>query len=85
LGAHKGAKASEVVAALAEQGIEVSTAMVYNLKARRKMGRRRRKAQARGEKINLSIDHLLAAKKFVEAAGGIGQAQEALAAFAKLA
>jgi hypothetical protein len=82
---HKGAKASEVVAALAEQGIEVSTAMVYNLKARRSMGRRRRKAQARGETVNLSIDQLLAAKRFVEAAGGLRPAQEALAIYAKIA
>jgi hypothetical protein len=73
-----------VVAALAEQGIEVSTAMVYNLKARRTMGRRRSKARARGETIKLSIDHLMAAKKFVEATGGVERAQEALAAYVKL-
>jgi hypothetical protein len=84
LKSHKRAKASDVVAALAEKGIEVSTAMVYNLKARRNMGRRRRKAVARGEKIRLSIDHLLAAKKFVETTGGVEQAQEALAAYLKL-
>jgi hypothetical protein len=84
LGAHKKAKATEVVAALAEKGINVSTAMVYNVKARRSMGKRRRKAQARGEKIAPSITHLLAAKKLVEETGGIKQAQEALAALAKL-
>jgi hypothetical protein len=84
LNANKKAKASEVVAALSEKGIKVSTAMVYNVRARRNMGRRRRKAEARGQTIGPSITHLLAAKKFVEATGGMKQAQEALAALAKL-
>lgn len=84
LNTNKKAKATEVVAALAEKGIEVSTAMVYSLKARNTMGKRRRNAQARGETIGPSITHLLAAKKFVEATGGVKQAQEALAALAKL-
>jgi hypothetical protein len=84
LNTHKKAKATEVVAALGEKGIEVSTAMVYNLKARNTMGKRRRKAESRGETIGPSITHLLAAKKFVEVTGSVKQAQEALAALAKL-
>jgi hypothetical protein len=84
LNAHKKAKATEVVAALKEKGIEVSTGMVYNLKARRTMGKRRRKAEASGETIGPSITHLLAAKKLVQETGGVKQAQEALAALAKL-
>ncbi|MBW3596838.1 MAG: hypothetical protein KY475_06125 [Planctomycetes bacterium] len=81
---HKKAKATEVVAALSEKGIDVSTAMVYNVRARRSMGKRRRKAEAGGEEIGPSITHLLAAKKFVEQTGGVKQAQDALAALAKL-
>lgn len=85
LKANKKAKASEVVAALAEKGITVSTPMVYGLKARKKMSKRRQKAEANGQTIGLSISHLLAAKKLVEEAGGLAEARLALDAFAKLA
>jgi len=81
---HKKAKASEVVAALAEKGITVSTAAVYNLKARRNMGKRRSKAKTGGQTVTLSITHLLAAKKLVDEVGGIAQAHEAVDALAKL-
>lgn len=81
---NKNAKATEVVEAMAAKGIKVSTGMVYNLRARKTMGKRRRKAEAGGETIGLSISHLLAAKKLVAETGGVKQAQEALAAFAKL-
>ena len=85
LAANKKAKASEVVAALAAQGISVSTPMVYSLKARNKMGKRRRKAESNGQTIGLSISGLLAAKKLVDTVGGIEQAREAINALAKLA
>lgn len=84
LKANKKAKATDVVKALGEKGIIVSTAMVYNLKARKSMGKRRRKAEAGGQTIGLSISHLLAAKKLVAETGGMKEAQEALAALAKL-
>jgi hypothetical protein len=84
LKAHKKAKASEVVAALAEQGVTVSPAAVYNLKARNSMGKRRKHARASGQTVSLSISHLLAAKKFADAVGGIDQAREAVDALAKL-
>lgn len=84
LKAHKRAKAPEVVAALAEKGIKVSLPMVYGLKARKKMGKRRRKAQANGKAISISISNLLAAKKLIETVGGISQAREAIEALAKL-
>jgi len=84
LAANKTAKASEVVAALAEKGITVSAPMVYSLKARKKMGQRRRKAEASGQTVGLSISGLLAAKKLVDAVGGIEPAREALNALAKL-
>ena len=85
LAVNKTAKASEVVAALGKKGISVSTPMVYTLKARKKMGKRRRKAEANGHAVGLSITGLLAAKKLVDAVGGIGQAREAIDALAKLA
>ena len=84
LNENKKAKATEVVAALDAKGIKVSTGMVYKLKARNQMGKRRRKAEAGGQVIGLSITHLLAAKKLVKETGGIKQAQEALSALAKL-
>ena len=84
LAANNKAKASEVVAALAEKGIAVSAPMVYSLKARKKMGKRRRKAEASGQTVGLSISGLLAAKWLVDAVGGIEPAREALNALAKL-
>lgn len=84
LAANKKAKGPEVVAALAEKGIKVSLPMVYNLKARNRMGKRRRKAQAAGQDVSVSLTHLLAAKKLVEAVGGIEQALKAVQALAKL-
>jgi hypothetical protein len=85
MSANKKAKASEVVSALAEKGISVTTAAVYNLKARKRMGKRRRKAEANGQVVGLSIDHLIAAKKLVDTVGGMQQAREAVDALAKLA
>jgi hypothetical protein len=84
LSENKKAKAADVVSALSAKGIKVSTAMVYNLKARKSMGKRRKKTRAGGTEISHSISHLLAAKEFVDATGGLKQAQGALAAFAKL-
>jgi len=84
LAANKKAKGPEVVAALAEKGIKVSLPMVYNLKARNRMGRRRRKAEAGGQAIGVSLDHLLAAKKLVDSVGSIEKAKSAVEALAKL-
>jgi hypothetical protein len=85
LSGNKRAKASEVVSALAEKGITVTPAAVYNLKARKRMGRRRRRAEANGQTVGLSIDHLLAAKKLVDTVRSVQQAREAIDALAKLA
>jgi orotate phosphoribosyltransferase len=82
--ANKKAKASEVVAGLAEKGISVSAAAVYNLKARQRMGKARSKARTSGQTVTLSITHLLAAKKLVDEVGGLSQAREAIDALAKL-
>lgn len=84
LEANKNAKVSEVVAALAEQGITVSPAAVYNFKARQKMGRKRNKARQSGHTVDLSISELLAAKKLVDEVGGVAKAREALDALEKL-
>jgi hypothetical protein len=84
LQAHKKAKGPEVVAALAEKGIKVSLPMVYNLKARKRMGKRRRKAQAAGQDVSISLTNLLAAKKLVDEVGGIEQALSAVQALARL-
>lgn len=84
LAANKKAKGAEVVAALAEKGIKVSLPMVYNLKARKRMGKRRRKAEAGGQAIGVSLDHLLAAKKLVDQVGSVEKAKIALEALGKL-
>ena len=84
LSENKRAKASEVVAALADKGVSVSTQMVYNLKARKSMGKRRRKAESNGQVVGLSITNLIAAKKLVDTVGGVDQAREAINALAKL-
>lgn len=85
LKANRKAKASEVVTALAAKGITVSAPQVYNLKARQRMSRRRHKAEANGQSIELSITNLVAAKKLVDQTGGFDQARAALDALAKLA
>lgn len=87
LNANKKAKASEVVAALAEKGIKVSAPMVYNLKARKNMRKRVRRAKLGNEIGNgmVAITNLLAAKKLVDQAGGMAEARAALDALAKLA
>jgi hypothetical protein len=84
LKANKKAKASEVVAALAEKGIVVTAPAVYNLKARQSMGKRRSKARSGGASIDLSITHLLLAKKLVDEVGSVEKAREAIDALAKL-
>jgi hypothetical protein len=84
LSANKKAKAGEVVEALAAKGITVSAAAVYNLKARKSMGKKRSQARASGQAVTLSITHLLAAKKLVDEVGGIAEAQEAITALGKL-
>jgi orotate phosphoribosyltransferase len=81
---NKKAKAAEVVAGLAAQGITVTPAAVYNLKARKSMGKRRSKARTGGQTVTLSITHLLAAKKLVDSVGGFAEARDAIDALAKL-
>ena len=82
---NKRAKPAQVIAALAEKGVSVSSQMVSHVKARSKMRRRRRKAEAGGQTVGLSITNLIAAKKLVDTVGGIEKAREAINALAKLA
>ena len=78
---HPKAMPKEVVAALKQKGINVSSPMVSLLKGKLKKGNRRRKAGSNGVP---SVESLLEAKKFAVSLGGISQAQEALADLAKL-
>jgi hypothetical protein len=80
---------TDTATALTEQGIDVSPAMVSQVKLKMKQkkgGRRRKKAaapsQPAGETFELST--LVKAKKLAEQMGSIDKAQAALAALAKL-
>ena len=80
---------TETAAALTEQGIPVSPAMVSTVKTqakKKRKGKRRKKAaasaQPAGDKFALSS--LIQAKKLAEQLGGVEKAQAALAALAKL-
>jgi hypothetical protein len=80
---------TDTAAALTEQGLDVSPAMVSQVKSKMKQkrrGRRRKKAaaptQPAGETFELST--LVKAKKLAEQMGSIDKAQAALAALVKL-
>lgn len=90
LSAHKGAKATDVVAALAEQGVQVSTPLIYAIKGKGRSKRGTAKAKRGDSKTSsgfgtFSLETLLAAKKMVHALGGVQQAREALVVLEKLA
>jgi len=84
----------DVVAALNEQGISVSSAQVsqvlkgMGLKRRRRRGRKSgvttRNRIATSTSEMLSLDNLLAAKKLVDQLGGVAAAKQAVDALAKL-
>ena len=76
-----------IVAALAEQGIQVTTAMASTVKSMAKKKRRAKRAAAAGAKPasdKISVAALIQAKKMAAEMGGIEKAKEALAALAKL-
>ena len=100
LAANKGAKATAIVAALAEKGITFAPPLVYAIIKKNGGGRKGRKAKTtkvpkttRGTKTipglngdgRFSLDTLLAAKKLSDALGGVDQAKAALDVLAKLA
>lgn len=91
LAAHKGAKASDVVAALAEQGIKVGTPLVYAIKAKGRSKRGRKKTTRGAAKTssgsrngNLTLETLLAAKKLADELGSVSKAIDALRVLEKL-
>lgn len=73
------ARPRDIVAALAERGIKVTSAQVSTLrKAPRRVGR------ATAAIGNVSFDHLVAAKSLADRLGGIENARQALEQFARL-
>jgi hypothetical protein len=85
LKSHRGAGPSAVVAALAQEGIAVSSQMVSNIKTRMVRRRRTARVSASGNGSGPSLDSLLAAKRLAKRVGGIDQARAAVNALAKLA
>ncbi|HTM52429.1 MAG TPA: hypothetical protein VL175_00280 [Pirellulales bacterium] len=75
------ARARDIVAALAGQGITVSAAQVSTL---RKSAPRRGRPSGRGVADSVSLSQLIAAKHLAEQLGGIEAAQRALETLAKL-
>lgn len=84
------AKTSTVVAALAEQGIEVTPQFVSTVKTnskrrkKKKGGREGTGVTAAPKNDKLSLSTLLQAKKLAEHLGGVAKAKAALDALAKL-
>jgi hypothetical protein len=81
----------ETAAALTEQGIQVSPAMVSTVKtqAKKKKGKRGRPrknaaSSAKPASDKIALSSLIQAKKMAESLGGVEKAQTALAALAKL-
>jgi hypothetical protein len=87
-GQHKRAKPAEVVAALGEQGISVTSQLVSNTRSR--MGvRRKKRRKATNRRVGRpraanSYQALFEAKAFVAKAGSVDKARAALDALAKL-
>lgn len=89
LSTHKRAKASTVVQALAEQGIQVGAPLVYAIKGKSRAKRGGAKTARGAGKTSsgngkISLEVLLAAKKLADAVGGYENAREALRVLEKL-
>ena len=84
----KGARPRDIRAALHEQGIDVSAALVTNVLSRsKKNSSGPRAAAAKGSRtatIGISIEALVEAKKYVAKVGSIKEARLALDALARL-
>jgi hypothetical protein len=74
----QGARPRDVIAGLADEKIEVSSAQVSNIKATLGGGGKK------GSSGGISIEHLVLAKKFADQLGSVERAEGALAALAKL-
>jgi hypothetical protein len=87
---HRRVKPSQVVAALAAEGITVSAAQVSSVRHTMKKGRgrkramvaaaapRRRKKSAGGGRASAGIERLIEVKKLADAVGGIDEARRYL-------
>ena len=83
LAANGGAKTKDVVAALKQQGIQVSGPMVSTIKG--KLGSRpARKRTAAKTNRSPSIEDLIEVKKLADRLGGVEKARAAIAVLAKL-
>lgn len=86
----KGARPRDIRAALHEQGINVSAALITNVLSRSKKTLRRQRTESASAKTarstpgGLSIEALVEAKKFVAKVGSIKQARLAIEALARL-
>lgn len=86
LSANPGAKPKDVAAALTAKGIDVAPAFVSVVKSKSRGGKRRRgKKTAAGPRkaassAALTVDQLVAAKKFIDSAGGVARAKAAIEA-----
>jgi len=86
----KGARPRDIRAALQEQGINVSAALITNVLSRSKKTLRSQRSEGAAAKAlraaprGLSIEALVEAKKFVARVGSIREAQRALEALSRL-
>jgi hypothetical protein len=92
LSQHPSSKPKAIYEALQGEGVDVSMALINRIKygpasgRKQKRGGRRRRAAvaATNGTSQLSLDHLLAAKKLVEQLGSVQSAKQAVDALAKL-
>jgi hypothetical protein len=92
LSANPAAGPKDVIAALKEQGVAVTTGLVSNIKygGKKSAGRRGRKltmrsAARRGGLLALSVEQLVEVKKFANSLGGTDQLRQALDTLDQLA
>ena len=83
-------KTSDVIAKLAGAGVEVSSQLVSNVRARMKGKRRKAKTKDRAEvaakkpQTSFSLESLLEARKFIDSIGSLDKARATLDALGKL-
>lgn len=83
-------KTAEVVAKLASEGIDVSSQLVSNVRARLKKGKGKRGRKPKDETAvkkpvtSFSLDALLEARKFIDSIGSLDKARATLDALGRL-
>ena len=83
LAANPGTKTKDVVAALKQKGVRVSSQMVSTLKGKLGGGPARKRSAAKSSRTP-SIEDLIEAKKLADQLGGVERARAAIAVLAKL-